>query len=219
MTASPVSPNPPLPPEEIGEDTLRHTISDEPIVGYNGIPSQALVVPGAAWVPPPPSESSSAPSDDEEDMDDASACTGPLDASRCTLSGPGLSGGCAGAPVKLVITAHDSGGRRVREGGAYVLVTVAHPSLNTGAGVSAIAADVVDRSDGSYVATYAVPVKGLYKVHVCILGEEHPDSPLSVYFSDPEPGSSWASLGGGAAGFSASAPTATVPSSLPPGRF
>jgi arginine/serine-rich splicing factor 12 len=112
--------------------------------------------------PPSPRDS-----DSEEDESEAEAARPPgdLDASRCRAHGPGFSGGAAGAPVKLTITARDSSGKRIKTGGAHVLVMV-EPVAAPGAveEPEPIQAEVQDHGNGNYTASYAVPSKGNYEV-------------------------------------------------------
>jgi hypothetical protein len=89
---------------------------------------------------------------------------GPIDPSRCRAHGPGFSGSSAGQTVKLIITARDSAGKRIREGGAHVLVMVEPPTAPGTTEADAIEAEVVDHSDGTYTASYSVPTKGNYQV-------------------------------------------------------
>lgn len=99
-------------------------------------------------------------SSDSENQDDFLP-PGPLEAEKCTLSGPGFTGGAAGSPVSFVITAKDGRGKRIREGGAYVRVQV-----KAMRGVVAEDVDPVikDHGDGSYTVTYSVSTRGNYEV-------------------------------------------------------
>lgn len=99
-------------------------------------------------------------SSDSDNQDDFLP-PGPLEAEKCTLSGPGFTGGAAGSPVSFVITAKDGRGKRIREGSAYVRVQV-QPMRGV------IAEDVnpviKDHGDGSYTVTYSVSTRGNYEV-------------------------------------------------------
>ncbi len=99
-------------------------------------------------------------SSDSENQDDFLP-PGPLEAEKCTLSGPGFTGGAAGSPVSFVITAKDGRGKRIREGGAYVRV-----QMKAMRGVVAEDVDPVikDHGDGSYTVTYSVSTRGNYEV-------------------------------------------------------
>ena len=99
-------------------------------------------------------------SSDSENQDDFLP-PGPLEAEKCTLSGPGFTGGAAGSPVSFVITAKDGRSKRIRDGGAYVRVQV-HPMR----GVNADPVDptIKDHGDGSYTVTYSVSTRGNYEV-------------------------------------------------------
>ena len=129
---------------------------------------EAMILPDSTEEQPPPPESepesSGAGSDAEEDMGDGDLPPGPLDPEQCVLSGPGFTGGAAGAPVSFTMTSKDSRGSRLREGGAYVVVTVTPGSQASAAGASQTLAPVKDMGDGTYVATYAVSSRGDYQV-------------------------------------------------------
>ncbi|KAI7837107.1 hypothetical protein COHA_009055 [Chlorella ohadii] len=125
------------------------------------------------------------PGDSDSDSDaEPEAPLGPLDPARCRVHGPGFSGGAAGQPVKLTLTARDANGKRIREGGAMVLVMVEPPRTP---GVEeepdAIEAEVTDHGDGTYTAVYTVPSKGNYQLHIEVDGDPVGDSPYPVFFS------------------------------------
>lgn len=113
------------------------------------------------------------PGDSDSDSDaEPEAPLGPLDPARCRVHGPGFSGGAAGQPVKLTLTARDTNGKRIREGGAHVLVMV-EPPRAPGAQEEpdAIEAEVTDHGDGTYTVVYTVPAKGNYQVcPACLAG-------------------------------------------------
>ena len=52
-----------------------------------------------------------------------------LTAPMLQVSGPGVSGGSAGAAVTFIVTLKDSTGKRITEGGAYVAAHVEPKSL------------------------------------------------------------------------------------------
>ncbi|EFN57239.1 expressed protein [Chlorella variabilis] len=128
--------------------------------------------------------------DSEEDEDQAAPeqPPGPIDASRCRAHGPGFSGASACQPVKLTITARDSAGKRIREGGAHILVLV-EPTAAPGAAEEPepIQAEVVDHGDGTYTASYAVPTKGNYQLHIEVNGDPLGESPYPIFFSAAQP--------------------------------
>jgi hypothetical protein len=71
--------------------------------------------------------------------------------------------------VKLVITAKDSSGKRIREGGAYVQVYVEPASAAAAAAQlqpERVDAVITDHNDGTYTAFYTVTSKGNYKVQL-----------------------------------------------------
>lgn len=161
----------------------------------------ALVEHGAPPLPPASSSGDSDSEEEEEAQDAHLELPGPIDPERCTASGAGYSGGAAGEPARLVLLARDAAGRRVREGGAYVLVCV--EAARAGPDAEPIAAEVVDNGDGSYTATYTVPAKGSYELSVEVNGEPVGNSPFPVFFSAPSKDG-----GGGAAAAAAAAPPA-----------
>ena len=128
-------------------------------------PSSGLVVQGTN-VP------ERQPGDSDSDSDaEPEAPLGPLDPARCRVHGPGFSGGAAAAPVKLTLTARDANGKRIREGGAHVLVMVEPPRVpGAEEEPEPIQAEVTDHGDGTYTAVYAVPAKGNYQVRRVLPG-------------------------------------------------
>lgn len=131
-------------------------------------PSSGLVMHGSAVPERRPGEDTDSESDAEPE-----APLGPLEPRRCRVHGPGFSGGAAGQPVKLTLTARDANGKRVREGGAHVLVMVepqappppppGAPPLPEDEEGEPIQAEVTDHGDGTYTAVYTAPYKGLYQ--------------------------------------------------------
>lgn len=128
-------------------------------------PGQAIILHGAT-APQDESESSYYSTSSDEEEDESQLPPGPIEPARCTATGPGFTGGAAGRPVKMVITAKDAKGRRIREGGASVVVTLeaAHKSTIL------VTAQVQDHVDGTYTATYECPGKGPYQVRVVVVG-------------------------------------------------
>lgn len=132
---------------------------------------------------------------DSSDSSQRSAEPGPPDMEKCTVSGTGFSGGSALTPVTLVITLRDEDGRKLKEGGDEVQVRVL-PSAGISSkpaageegaseGDGVIYPEVVDRGNGTYAATYTVPVKGMYKVEVQVEGFPIEGSPFPVFFGPP----------------------------------
>ena len=99
-------------------------------------------------------------SSDSENQDDFLP-PGPLEAEKCTLSGPGFTGGAAGSPVSFVITAKDGRSKRIRDGGAYVTVQV---KPMRGVNADPVDPSIKDHGDGSYTITYRVSTRGNYEV-------------------------------------------------------
>ncbi|KAL2923313.1 Tripartite motif-containing protein 45 [Bienertia sinuspersici] len=139
-------------------------------------------------------------SSDSEDEGEylASKPIGPIDPSKCTAAGAGVSGGSACSPCNFVLTAKDSDGRKISDGGAQVKVKV---TPGVGVGGSDIDGMVKDQGDGTYTVTYVVPKRGNYMVHVECNEKAIMGSPFPVFFSA-------GSSNGGVLGV---APTTTYP--------
>ncbi|XP_057546721.1 uncharacterized protein LOC130825486 [Amaranthus tricolor] len=105
---------------------------------------------------------------------------GPIDPAKCTAAGPGVSGGSACAPCTFVLSAKDSDGRKIPNGGAQVKVKV---TPGVGVGGSDIDGMVKDQGDGTYTVTYVVPKRGNYMIHVECNGKAIMGSPFPVFFS------------------------------------
>lgn len=71
-------------------------------------------------------------SDSDEENAIPAGPPGPPDPARCTVSGPGFTGGTAGASVSLYITVKDQWGRRVGQGAAQPV----HPQLRSHSALS-----------------------------------------------------------------------------------
>lgn len=76
----------------------------------------------------------------------------------------GTAGGAAERPAHFYITAKDSRGTRIKDGGAYVVVTAR--AVGPGATSPPVHGSVKDNKDGSYTATYTVPSRGNYEVSI-----------------------------------------------------
>lgn len=131
-------------------------------------PGQAIILHGDAAIASDDESSAYSTSSDEEE-DESQLPPGPIEPGRCTATGQGYTGGPAGRPVKMVITAKDAKGRRIREGGASVVVT-----LDTTRGALVASSEVEDHGDGTYTAVYECPSKGPYQVGRGALGGEGP---------------------------------------------
>jgi hypothetical protein len=121
---------------------------------------------------------------DVEDGDEREAGPGPAHPPNCTVSGSGFSGGPAGAPVTLQITAKDAQGQRLTHGGDRIAVHVS-PAVGTAALERPVPVAVTDYGNGNYAATYTVPARGNYSVAVEINGMHIANSPFPVFFSPP----------------------------------
>lgn len=150
-------------------------------IGPNADKSKQLALRGSGQPPKPQSDSDS---DSESEAEVEELPPGPIDANRCDAKGPGFAGAAAGAPVKLVITAKDSSGKRIREGGAYIQVYV-EPVSKGQEQQPRIDGDITDHGDGTYTAFYTVPSKGNYKVtvlqHVVLYHSERSSSTVKIY--------------------------------------
>lgn len=78
------------------------------------------------------------------------------------VSGPGVSGGSAGAAVSFFVTCKDSSGKRIPEGGAHVEALVIPKSLAPAN--EEVAVLIKDNCDGSYTGVYTVSARGNYEV-------------------------------------------------------
>lgn len=103
-------------------------------------------------------ESSSSDSDNEEFP------SGPICPEMCLVGGPGFAGGSAQSSVAFRVTAKDDRGTTIREGGAYVTAKVVPGTTARAAGATDIVAEVKDNDNGTYTASYTVPVRGDYQV-------------------------------------------------------
>lgn len=88
--------------------------------------------------------------------------------------------------MSLFITLKDARGRRFESGGDHVQVRVA-PSGSAASPKDVMFADVTDRGDGSYAATYTVPSKGNYNLTVEVNGLPVAGSPIPLFFAPPDP--------------------------------
>jgi hypothetical protein len=121
---------------------------------------------------------------DVEDAEEQDAGPGPAYPPNCTVSGSGFSGGPAGTPVTLQISAKDAKGERLTHGGNHIVVRVS-PALGTAALERPVAVAVTDYGNGNYAATYSVPARGNYSIAVEIDGMHITNSPFPVFFSPP----------------------------------
>uniref|UniRef100_A0A803LZF3 RNA recognition motif (RRM)-containing protein n=1 Tax=Chenopodium quinoa TaxID=63459 RepID=A0A803LZF3_CHEQI len=120
-------------------------------------------------------------SDSEDEAEDlVNKPIGPVDPSKCTAAGAGVSGGSAGSPCTFNLITKDSDGRKIPKGDAQVKVKV---TPGVGVGGSDIDGIVKDLGDGTYTVTYAVPKRGNYMVHVECNGRPIMGSPFPVFFS------------------------------------
>ncbi|KAK9862675.1 hypothetical protein WJX84_011433 [Apatococcus fuscideae] len=158
------------------------------------------------------SDSESQYNSDNAEDDAENFPPGPVDPEHCLAGGPGFAGqfftagtlylsclqarlnfptfpatcrGAAESPAHFYITAKDSRGTRIRDGGAYVVVTAR--AVGPGTSIPPVHGSVKDNKDGSYTATYIVPSRGNYELLVEINGSPIGGSPFPVFFSPPEP--------------------------------
>lgn len=156
-------------------------------------PSAALVPFGAPRGRAP----KRAVSDDDDDERQRSPSPGPPDPEKIQLSGAGFAGGSAGTPVNLFITCRDERGKRCTEGGDDVVVRINPATGGMASMAAAIVAGsdganaavnvtIVDRNDGTYMATYTVPTKGSYLITVEVNYLPVDGSPFHVFFGPPQ---------------------------------
>ena len=107
-------------------------------------------------------------SEDEgsESEDEMEYPLGPICAEKCTLGGPGYTGGAAKSIVSFFVTAKDERGTRIREGGAYLVATISPGNAARAAGADVVTATVKDNNDGTYTASYSVAARGDYEVRL-----------------------------------------------------
>ncbi|KAF9606104.1 hypothetical protein IFM89_023127 [Coptis chinensis] len=105
---------------------------------------------------------------------------GPIDPTKCTAAGPGVSGGEACVATSFNVVTKDSDGRKLITGGALLKVKI---SPAVGVGGTDQEGIVKDSNDGSYTVTYVVPKRGNYMVHVECNGRGIMNSPFPVFFS------------------------------------
>lgn len=80
------------------------------------------------------------------------------------VTGNGASGGAAGAVATFKVVCKDSKGKRVGEGGAPMMASVAPKSLGAKEVGEQIAVLIKDNGDGSYSGMYTVSARGNYEV-------------------------------------------------------
>jgi hypothetical protein len=152
-------------------------------------PSSA-VVPDDFVQPPAAVEHSSADelSSSSSDSDLLFETQPVVEPEKCSASGPGLTGGIAGQPARLTISARNAAGNTVTTShGAHVVVHVVDRTTksSTTPENSYIA---VDNGNGTYTAWYTLPAKGNYELRVEINGQEIGGSPFPVYCDNPAEG-------------------------------
>jgi Filamin/ABP280 repeat len=89
---------------------------------------------------------------------------GPIDPEKCTIGGSGYTGGAACTTTSFFVTAKDSAGKRIKEGGAHVTVKVTPLGLTSSSAEPVEDVSVNDNEDGTYTCTYSVPARGNYEV-------------------------------------------------------
>ena len=102
-------------------------------------------------------------------------------AETTTVTGSGLKVAPVGREASFTITAHDSQGRLCGLGGDMFVV-----ELEEIKGEKIVAVTVMDKDDGTYLATYTVPVgaKGDYRLSVLLRGAHIQGSPFVVNLVD-----------------------------------
>ncbi|GMH20277.1 hypothetical protein Nepgr_022118 [Nepenthes gracilis] len=141
---------------------------------------------------------SSSDSETDEAEELANKPIGLVDPTKCTAAGAGIGGGAACAACTFLVTAKDSDGRKIPNGGAQIKVKVTPASGVGGSGIDGI---VKDQGDGTYAVTYVVTERGNYMVNVECNGKAIMGSPFPVFFS----------AGNSAGGLLGLAPASTFP--------
>jgi hypothetical protein len=102
----------------------------------------------------------------------------PTAAVKCEVTGAGIERLVAGVPTQLQIVARDSNGVRRGAGGDVFTVT-----MRVAGSANELKADVADKGDGSYSASYTVPLRpegDRCTVSVCLKGVHVAGSPFTV---------------------------------------
>lgn len=151
-------------------------------------PSSAVVPDDFVQQPPAAVEHSSADelssSSSDSDLDFETA----VEPDKCFASGPGLTGGLAGQPARLTITARNAAGNTVTTGhGAHVVVHVVEKTTKSSS-THENSYVAVDNGNGTYTAWYTLPAKGNYEIRVEINGQQIEGSPFPVYCDNPAEG-------------------------------
>ncbi len=124
----------------------------------------AIVVASSGLAEREAEDSEDEGSESEDDEIERDYPPGPICAEKCTLGGPGYTGGAAKSIVSFFVTAKDERGTRIREGGAYCVATVRPGNAARAAGADIVTASVKDNNDGTYTASYSVAARGDYEV-------------------------------------------------------
>ena len=103
-------------------------------------------------------------------------------APQCVASGAGVHAAARMEPTLLVVTTHDALGHACLAGGADLAVSVA-PCAH---GHYGTVHELLDRRDGTYVASYSVPISGRYSLSVTIGGRHIGGSPFRLVVAGAE---------------------------------
>lgn len=153
-------PPPPLPEDDEEPPPLPE---EAPPLPDEDAPQLALIDPKNPPLPPRPGT----PSEEEEESEpDEDLPPGPADPDQCIVVGPGTQGGCALRSVRFKIIVKDARGKALREGGDYIVARVSPGTAAQVAGAEDVSIEVEDQGDGTYMASYQVPVRGDYKVGI-----------------------------------------------------
>jgi hypothetical protein len=143
----------------------------------------AIVVASSGLAEEKAEDTSEDEGSDSED-DEMDYPPGPICPEKCTLGGPGYTGGAAKSTVSFFVTAKDERGTRIREGGAYFVATVRPGNAARAAGADVVTASVKDNNDGTYTASYSVAARGDYEVRsqkaLLLLQNSLPKQPNSI---------------------------------------
>ena len=105
---------------------------------------------------------------------------GPSAASRCRVSGNGLSNATVRQEASFTIEAFDESERRKDEGGDAFFVSIRGPGTR-------IRAKVDDHGDGSYTVRFKPEVSGKLMVAISLYGDELAGSPFFCHVHTPTP--------------------------------
>ncbi|KAL1525478.1 hypothetical protein AB1Y20_020334 [Prymnesium parvum] len=105
---------------------------------------------------------------------------------KCVINGASVTYALAGHPIYFYITARDTYGNLARNGGELFTVKISAPDNYTQKQLEQLnysadeAPKIEDRSDGSYIVSYQMRLKGRYEISVQLDGEPIAGSPFTT---------------------------------------